>query len=549
MSLIAIDIETNLAHDTIWCLSYHDGENTGTVYDALAARNLLKQYDKVVAHNGIGFDYPVLAKVWGYDCEAENTTKDTLVLSRLYRPTINGGHSLKLWGKRLKFEKMDFDVEDFDGGLTDEMVEYCERDAEVCYKLYQYLDSKTKDWTAAVPLEHQVARICAKQERNGFKLDVQEAMLLQAEVQDRMWSIESSLQSIFPPIVTERYSEKTGKRLKDKVEEFNVGSRQQIAKRLKTLGWKPTKFTPAGQAIVDEGTLDGVDIPEAKVINEYLMLQKRDGLLKSWLKNCKSDGRVHGRVNTNGAVTGRMTHSSPNMGQIPSVSKPYGERCRKLWTVESGNKLVGSDLSGIELRCLAHYMQDDEYTDTILNGDIHTKNQEAAGLPTRNNAKTFIYAFLYGAGAAKIGSIVDGSVKEGQQLIDNFLREVPKLAKLKSKITRLMTKHDNNLPALDGRLLEVRSEHSALNTLLQSAGAVVAKQWLVEIHNQLDAEGIEIKQVAMVHDEVQIECAEEVAQRVADICVEAAERAGKVLGMRCPVAAEADIGINWYDTH
>ena len=390
MSLVAIDLETNLAHDTIWCMSYTDGTTTGTVYNADDASEVLKNYETVVAHNGIGFDYPVLKRVWNYDCEANHKTTDTLILSRLYNPTINGGHSLKLWGKRLKFEKMGFDVDDFDGGLTDEMVEYCERDAEVCFKLYKQLLNKMQGWDQAIELELDVAKIIAKQERNGFKLDVEGATLLQAEVQDRMWTIESELQQVFKPIVTERYSEKTGKRLKDKVEEFNVGSRQQIGKRLMSLGWEPTKFTPAGQVMVDESTLEGVDIPETKLINEYLMLQKRDGLLKSWLKNCKESGRVHGRVNTNGAVTGRMTHSSPNMGQIPSVTKPYGERCRKLWTVEPGNKLVGSDLSGIELRCLAHYMQDDDYTDTILNGDIHTKNQEAAGLPTRNNAKTFI---------------------------------------------------------------------------------------------------------------------------------------------------------------
>ena len=548
MSLVAIDLETNLAHDTIWCMSLTDGDETFTVYDAESAKKALSRYTELTAHNGIGFDYPVLERVWGIDL-SRFKLMDTLVLARLYRPVIKNGHSLKAWGKRMKFDKLDFDVEDFDGGLTDEMIEYCERDTEVCFELHRRLMKKLAGNDQAIEIEHAVAEIICKQEKNGFAFDEQQASLLHARVQDRMYEIESSLQTVFPPIVHERWSEKTGKRLKDKVEVFNPGSRQQIARRLQSLGWKPTKFTEAGNVIVDETTLEGLDFPEGLLMGEYLMLQKRDGMLKAWFKAVTTEGRIHGRVNPNGAVTGRMTHSNPNLGQIPSTKKPFGKECRALFTVEEGNVLVGSDLSGIELRCLAHYMDDPDYTRELLEGDIHTVNQHAAGLSTRDQAKTFIYAFLYGAGAEKIGSIVGGSSARGKKLIENFLAAVPKLGDLKRRILREMKVNRKRIKGLDGRWLEVRSEHSALNTLLQNAGAIVAKQWLIELHKELDARDLEVKQVAMVHDEVQIECHPDIAEEVAQICRDAAVTAGEVLGMNCPVAAEADIGRTWLETH
>jgi DNA polymerase I len=278
------------------------------------------------------------------------------------------------------------------------------------------------------------------------------------------------------------------------------------------------------------------------------MLQKRIGQIESWLDNLKSDGRVHGRVITNGAVTGRMTHMSPNMAQVPNSGSPYGHECRELWTVEKGNKLVGIDASGLELRMLAHYMNDNAYTNEVVSGDIHTTNQKAAGLETRNQAKTFIYAFLYGAGAAKIGSVVGGSAKEGQRLIDSFLCNTPKLQELRQKIGRLFAKN-GKLPGLDGRQLLCRSEHSAVNTLLQGAGAIVMKQALVILDRKLKIAKIPYKFVANVHDEWQIEVAAEYAEQAGQLGVKSIEEAGKVLEMRCPLTGEYKVGNNWKETH
>ena len=539
MKVLVLDIETNLAHDTIWCCVCN-----GDVYtDANGLQQLIDSHDVVVGHNIIGFDGPVLSRVWGIKIPLSKV-RDTLVMSRLWNPQLEGGHSLRAWGERLGDFKDDFT--DFDGGLTQEMIEYCKQDVHVTTLLYDKLTKELSSFGDSVELEHKISFIMKKQEDNGFKLDVPQAVTLLAQLKDRMSVITDEMQAVFPPIVEERWSEKTGKQLKDRVTIFNVGSRKQIAERLQSIGVKFTKTTEKGSIIVDETTLKSIDKPEAQLIAEYLMIQKRVGLLDSWLDNVKDDGRVHGRVITNGAVTGRMTHQKPNMGQIPSVNSEYGAECRALWGVTDGNVLVGTDLAGIELRCLAHYMQDDDWTEELLNGDIHQKNADAAGI-TRPQAKTLIYATLYGAGPAKIGSIVGGGAREGNEVLQNFYRNTPALSRLMEKVKKVASK--GYVPGLDGRRILVRSEHAALNSLLQGCGAIIAKQWCIEAHKEFKRQKLSVQQVAFVHDEIQIEAPRSYADDVASIMVASARRAGEVLGFRCPVDAEAKIGNNWFDTH
>ena len=548
MKKLLIDIETNLAHDTIWCAVTQDID-TGqvTVHTSPAKlKSLVQSYDKIVGHNIIGFDAPVLREVWGISIHKSKVI-DTLVMSRLNNPVQEGGHSLKNWGKILKNDKINFDAEDFDGGLTDEMLEYCKQDVALNVEVYKVLDKALQGQEAALELEHEVAIQMTRQERHGFNFDTPKAVILQAEIQDRMGAITDELQVVFPPIVEQRISEKTGKRLKDKVTHFNVGSRKQIGERLQSLGWKPKEFTESGQPKVDETILKAIDLPEAQLVAEYLSLQKVAGFLESWLKNVCDDGKIRGRVISCGAITNRMTHHSPNLGQIPSSSNPYGKACRELFIPDDGDTLVGADLSGIELRCLAHYMRDDEYTNQILDGDIHTYNQKMAGLPTRNNAKTFIYAFLYGAGAEKLGEIVGKGSQAGGRLKAKFMKGVPALAKLIEKVQRLASK--GYVPAIDGRKIHVRSEHSALNMLLQSCGAIVAKQWIVETHKLMRENGIKFKQVAVVHDEIQASVPPAQAEQAGELMVEAAKIAGEKLGFRLPVDAEYSVGKNWSETH
>lgn len=565
---VYLDIETNLAHNTIWMCVTKKGDEVLVWQDPKNLQEYLNGL-VVVAHNGIGFDFPILNKLWNIEID-EDLQRDTLVLSRLYNPELlapEGSkakpHSLEAWGLRLGFPKDNFT--DFDGGYSEEMVGYCINDVHVLEKLDLMLEQTMEELKfsdESIILEHKVAQICKRMENNGFALDIEKAQVLLATLSGEMADIETEFQTVFPPIVEERISEKTGKRLKDKVTVFNPGSRQQIANRLLAKGVKLTKKTEKGSYIIDEKVLEGIDLPEAKIFNRYLMIQKRVAQVSSWLELVGDDGRVHGRIITNGAVTGRATHNTPNMGQVPAVGKPYGADCRAMFGVAKGMVQVGVDLSGIELRCLGHYLNDQEWIDELLKGDIHWFNAQSFGLvakgtvkddsnpehkTARNRTKTLTYGVLYGAGATKAGSIVGGNSTHGKRLIDSFVNNTPGLAALKAKISKFAKK--GHLPALDGRRVWIRSEHAALNTLLQSAGAIIAKQWLVECDTALKEANIPAKLMAWVHDEVQYETTPEHAELVKQIVEKAATKAGTVLQFRCPVDAEGKIGINWYETH
>ena len=546
MSICYLDIETTLDHSTIWCAVTKVKNDIQVHTTASTLQKVLNDAHKIIGHNLIGFDVGVIDRVWNVHIP-RHLVVDTLYLSRLYNPSQEGGHSLRNWGTILGGTgKLDFT--DYDGGLTDEMVEYCIADVELTERVHKWLDMqlfKEGFSEKCIDLEHRVGWIVTEQERNGFKLDVPFAEKLMMDLMFEMNNIEASLQDIFPPIVEERISEKTGKRLKDKVTVFNPGSRKQIAERLQGLGVKFNKKTEKGNIIVDEKVLEGIDLPEAKAVARYMMLQKRVAQIDSWLKAVKDDGRVHGRVITNGAVTGRMTHQSPNMAQVPAVSAPFGTECRSCWTVDEGNVLVGIDASGLELRMLAHYMDDENYTNELLNGDIHTANQRAAGLESRPLAKTFIYAFLYGAGDAKIGAIVGGNSVTGRRLKETFLSNTPSLERVRGDTHREAV--SGVLTALDGRKLRVRSEHAALNTLLQGAGAIVMKEALTILNAKLSY--IPHRFVANVHDEWQIETTAHYADTVGRMGVRAIQLAGETLSLRCPLDGEYRVGNNWAETH
>jgi DNA polymerase-1 len=548
LSLVFCDIETDgLDATTIWCaVCRHKGQNE-VILNEQDFKAYVSDHPNTswVFHNGIGFDVPVLGRLWDVDFDRDSIV-DTLILSRLADPSRSGGHSLRNWGNTLNFTKGDH--EDW-SQLTPEMVDYCVRDVELTEAVYKKLSIELNGFSQdSIDLEHQVQWIVQGQERNGWLLDQRLCHILCAKFRERMNEIEQHLQDIFPPIIEERYSEKTGKRLKDKVTVFNVGSRQQIAERLSQKGAVWAELTATGKPVVDEKTLkENHHVPEAAQVLEYLLLQKRYAQVNSWLTHVQDDSRVHGRVITNGAITGRMTHQSPNMAQVPSINSEYGEECRSCWAVPEGYKLVGADASGLELRMLAHYMGDKEFTDALLGGDIHTRNQLAAGLETRPQAKTFIYAFLYGAGDPKIGNIVGGDVADGSRLRKRFLRNTPSLEDLRSRVVEKARR--GYLRGLDGRQLWVRSEHSALNTLLQAAGAIVMKKTLVILEEFADKYGIDYKFVGNIHDEIQSEVATEQAEKFGWLAVECIKAAGISYGLKCPLDGEFKVGSTWAETH
>lgn len=565
MKRIAIDIETNMAHDVIH-LAVTQNIDTGEVRvwsNPSGLTAYLEKASQLIAYNGISFDFPVLNKVWGTKIGLKKAY-DPLVVSRLIEPTRENGHSLASWGETLKLAKIEYERvwewlqgrrQEYKGECYDNphmalLEHYCKRDVDVLVRVFNHLEAEidSKGFSRdSVHLEHQVAAIIKKQETNGFKLDVVHATCLLSELKSKMSAINDKMQETWPPYEKERVSEKTGKTLKPELVVFNPASRQQVADKLIGLGWKPTKKTEKGSVIVDESTLQGLKWPEAQMIAEYFMLQKRIAQIESWLEVVADDGRVHGRVITNGAVTGRCTHSKPNMAQIPNTSSPYGKECRQCWTVEEGNVLVGVDLSGIELRCFAHYLNDAEYIKEVVYGDVHTRNQQAFGVDSRNDAKTVLYATLYGASPTKIGTIIGGNAKRGQTIINNFERSVPAYAALKRKVATYATK--GWIWGLDGRKLWIRSEHSALNTLLQSAGAIIAKQWVVCFDKKLSTSKIPYKLVAFVHDEVCIETSSEYAEEIKELVIKSAKEAGEILKFRCPVGAEGHIGRTWEDVH
>lgn len=618
---VYLDIETNYAHDTIWmCATKKDGV-AAVWYNKTGLQQYLDGHE-VVAHGGIGFDYPVLRKVWNINIK-EQDQLDTLVLSRLHNPDIAPikmeepdedeegivvpkkktptPHSLGAWGIRFNLYKGDFT--DFDAGWSEEMEQYCVQDVNILERLHRHLTTvlqQDKFGDRSIELEHQVAIICQRMHENGYKLNEQKAQTLLAQLSGRMADIEGELQIVFPAKVeqtkTPQYyqvvtadgtlvRELTKGAVRDRLREmgyplklaatavagpliiketpFNPGSRKQIAERLITAGAKLSVKTEKGSYIVDEDVLAGINLPEAVKLLEYLMVQKRVAQIGSWLEAMADDGRVHGSIITNGAVTGRATHNSPNMGQVPSSGKPYGSECREMWEVPAGKKQVGVDLSGVELRCLSHYMQDADWQEVLMSGDIHWLNAKAMGVADkdevydksvremkdkRDKTKTLTYAILYGAGPQRAADIFGCSRAKGKRLIDNFIDNTPALKRLKGKIVRLHEKN-GTLTGLDGRVLRVRSAHSALNILLQSAGAIVAKQWLVEMIKELHNRNISVKLLAWVHDEVQLEVDEKDAEEVAAVVIEAAKIAGEFFSFRCPIDAEAHIGNNWKDCH
>jgi DNA polymerase I-like protein with 3'-5' exonuclease and polymerase domains len=567
MRRLFLDTETNSTHDHIWCCYTYDEDGYVCHTEASTLLPLIENSDKVIGHNLIGFDAGVLRKCWGVKIPAKKAI-DTLILSRLYNPNLENGHSLAAWGDRTGQKKTDYaqayvdktgrsaDLR-WDKPDLELLYEYCKDDVAALVATYHMLNKmleKDKFSEQSIKLEHDVAIIVQKQKEHGFKLDIKKAQGLLAMLQGKMVDIENTMQVVFPPYVeTGRKNKRTGAPLKDIVSPFNPGSRQQIAERLEKLGVKFTKKTEKGSVIVDETVLASIALPEAKLLSEYLMLQKRVAQIGSWLEEVKETGRVHGSVITNGAVTGRMTHSSPNMAQVPNKGSPYGEDCRELWIVDEGNVLVGADASGLELRMLAHYMKDDAYIKTVCEGsskdgtDVHTQNQKAAGLSTRDEAKTFIYAFLYGAGAEKIGKVVGGDARAGQKLIESFLSNTPALKSLRNNVSKYASK--GFVPGLDGRKIWVRSEHSAVNSLLQGAGAVVMKQALVLLDEELRKNKIWYGFCANVHDEWQIETKEKDGELVGKLAVQSIEKAGTLLGLRCPVSGEFNIGKTWRDTH
>ena len=583
MKRAVFDIETDDIKATkVHCISVQDVDSMELFHyppDKLQQGiDKLKEYDRLIGHNILNFDIPILKKILNADISAD--ILDTLVLSRLFNPTREGGHGLEAWGYRLGYRKIDFDEYE---KYTPTMGEYCNQDVRLNTRVYQHLKTQESRGFSkeSVILEHAVAAILKKQEDHGFLLDVRKASILVATLEAKLQTTEIEVRKEFKPkvevteilptqrkdgsigktgfahntgvnvrLTDEEYTEicKHGKVVRKLIIDFNLGSRKQIGEYLQEFGWKPTEYTATGQPVVNEVVLDSIDnIPQAKLIAQYLTLQKRIAQINSWLDAADSEGRVHGYVNPNGAVTGRMTHNSPNMAQVPAVSAPYGKECRACWTVPVGFKLVGIDASGLEGRMLAHHINNAGFTHDVTDGDIHSNNQKALNLESRNTAKAILYAFIYGAGDSKLGSMVGGDTKAGRRIRDTLLDSIPSLRSLVNRIQGQAKR--GHLVGIDGRKIFVRSQHAALNSQLQGDGAIVMKQALIIFNQKLKKFNGKVNFVVNVHDEWQLESPEEFADEVGQMGVDSIKEAGLHFNMNCPLDGEYKVGNNWSDTH
>ena len=595
------DLETNgLYNDVneIYCLVIYDikGERTITYGpDSIdAGLEHLAKGDILIGHNIIFYDIPVIRKLYPIYTFRTVQLIDTLVCARLIWPTevllvqdneadyeipskLKGSASLKAWGYRLLDNKIDF--KDF-SAYSEEMAAYCRQDVQVTYKLFNYIQKQNYSKTA-LNLEHAFAQAINDQVIEGFPFDIDASLDLVDKLRQRKEELDQILQQMFPPIPMESTfipkvnNEKRGyvkgvPFVKETKQKFNPGSRQQIVERLcAKYGWVPEKTTEKGNPIVNDDVLESLTFPEAKALVEYQLIKKRLGQIadgqNAWLKLVnKEDNRIHGDVITNGCITGRCSHKNPNMAQVPGIYSPYGKECRALFHVPKNYLLMGVDAKALELRCLAGYLarwDKGEYAALVVDPeiDIHTYNQERFGVSTRDISKRLLYGMLYGCGGVKAGSIIDPTEKDeialrklGSTAINSFLEGVPALKALKDKINNCMSEREY-LIGLDSRKLYCRSAFKGLNVLLQSAGAILMKQVVINLntslHNLNLVYGEDWMQLAMIHDEIQLACLPEHKELVMAQALEAFPAAQKFFKFPCKIEGDAKIGYTWADTH
>lgn len=588
-----------------------------------------KQVTAWVGHNILGFDLWAINKlVKGVKIDARSCI-DTLVISRLFNFGIDGGHSLEAWGRRLGKHKGDF--KDF-SQLSDEMIEYCKQDVEVTYDLFKMFEPHLSklEWKKSLRTEHDMAVLCQELHNNGFTFNLERGKEIYDELSGILEELSGRIQSAFLPrskLVSEVHPKLTKSGTLSRTDfrwlesgdltpfsagcpfsrvkwvEFNPGSPTQIVERFNEFGWKPYEKTDGHIECerelrrcrdkkrraelnekleefkvygwkVSEGNLETLpeDAPEAAwLLVKWRFLEKRRQTLEEWFTAySQNTSRIHGRFTHIGAWTGRMAHSNPNMGNVPStnskynstelkqLAKHYGSSMRSLWCVPKGRRLVGVDADAIQLRILAHYMNDPEFTEALVNGkkelgtDAHTLNALKLGIgkERRDNAKTWIYAWLLGAGLDKQSKILHTTLEGARESNDNFLLGYPGLSALKHEVIPSDASR-GYFVGLDGRLVKCNSDHLMLAGYLQGGESTVVKMATLRADKIFKKEKVPVKIVNLVHDETEWECVDDddVANYVALVMKESFVKIGEDLGLRCPLLGTSKMGYTWYDVH
>lgn len=568
----------------------------------------LQEADVLIGHNLLGYDLGVINKLyprWTHSAYIY----DTLIAAKICYPDIKqrdfnklrsvmnkdpkdrteietlrmrsiGKHSLKAYGLRLGLTKGTFGEETGFETYSEDMLEYCVRDVEVNAKLFHRLESENISQDA-LDTEFKSQQICLEQTEKGFNFDLDKAHVLENDLLKRKQELSDLITKelggdfmlnlgIKVPKRTTKYKEllrgtytKGAAYSKIKMKPFNANSRSDLSTRLiERLGWKPKVFGKDNKPTLSEDILDTLEYPVTKHISEYMTIEKRLGMLVSgnaaWLKLYDEESKsIHGRVNTLGCATSRAAHMRPNLGQVPATYSPWGTECRTLFKAPDGMKLFGTDASGLELRMLAHYMYSfdgGEYANIVLNDDIHTFNQKAAKLPTRDLAKKYIYSKIYGSGIKNLAETCGMSMKAMKEIVVNFDENLPALASLTSTVKGVIRTR-GFVKALDGRKIYCSSEHAALNYLLQSAGAIVCKNWMNRVHELLESRDSNyrdyVKQLAFVHDELQIAYDENkiTHEELDKISKDAMTFTQEKLGIKIKLDSDSKSGDNWADTH
>ena len=595
------DLETNGLYDevtTIHCLVLHDLNRDQTFTygpDSIAAGlEHLATADVLIGQNILFYDIPVIRKLYPFYTFAAARIIDTLITTRLIwpkeklydmdteqytqvPPKLRGSASLKAWGYRLSDYKISFkDFKEY----SEEMLAYCIQDVNVTTKLFEHTQKQTCS-EAALKLEHDFALAIEKQIRSGFPFDVDACLDLVDDLRTKQATLEANLKELFPPKKIETvFIPKVNNASRGYIkgqpftkvmhEEFNPGSRQQIVDRLQTkYGWVPEKSTEKGNPMLDDDVLSALPYPEAKSLAEYMLIKKRLGQIadgnNAWLKLVNDEtGCMHGDVVTNGCITGRCAHRNPNMGQVPASYSEYGKECRGLFHAPDGWTLIGVDAKALELRCLAGYLaywDGGEYARVVTDEsiDIHVFNQKMFGVETRDIAKRLLYGIAYGCGALKAGTIIDPNEKNelvlrelGSTAINSFMKGIPALKELKNRIANNIAAR-SYLIGLDGRPLFCRSDFKGLNVLLQSSGALIMKQVVIELHNKMYDLGYiyghDWQQHGFIHDEIQVSCPPAMVDTLTTVALESFPASQQFFNFQCPIEGDAHVGYSWDQTH
>jgi DNA polymerase I-like protein with 3'-5' exonuclease and polymerase domains len=529
-------------------------------------------------------------------------------------PKLRGKHTLDAWGQRLGEPKDDYIgwcyaqdpiIDEPFAEWRQEMEDYCDQDVSTNVKLLEHLTKRLADYSQeSVDIEHDVSVLLRRQQTWGWEVDVKRIEALYTDLRKRQIDLEAELRAAFPPFYLRAGKDFTPKRdnkkmgycegaklTKVKLVEFSPGSRQNhVANRLMhRYNWKPKQYTPTGEPKIDEAVLLSLPYKEAPALAEWYGNDKRMGAIadgkQSWMKHMRyrdnnMRARIHPVVIHNGAVTGRMAHHTPPVAQVPRVGNPYGVEMRSCWITTPGFVLVGCDAEGIEMRALAHYMAKYDggtYAQAVATGkkedgtDPHSLNASAMELVSfgvaveiaRDTGKTVFYAMIYGAGDFKIGQIVLKAAKAratrqrcvhvGRQVRAKLQKNLPALIKVINAV-RSQVRKRGWLKGLDGRRLDIRSEHSSFNMLLQSFGAIVMKKALLLLDARLQFElklqpGKDYEFVGNIHDEWQIDAKPDYAQAVGERAAQAIADAGKHFNSRCELSGGFDVGSNWAETH